>query len=182
MQTSTGADVSGQRGATGPLVHRDEVLPFRYAHGHARSLRERRQLGAQEVHEVLPLHYPRAHSGSYRCRHQPVRRLRSHRRYLAVGAAEASRRRSSASSTLGSREGRAFLHQLVAMTTRGVLKVDLDPGGRRGAQEVHEVPLHHAHDHSGSYRCRHHPASTFVDKLSLASRLWRRRPLDEDLP
>ena len=59
--------------------------------------------------------------------------------HLVAGAAEASRRRSSASSTLGSREGRAFLHQLVAMTTRCVLKVDLDPGGRRGAQEVHEV-------------------------------------------
>ena len=88
-----------------------------------------------------PLRYAQAHSGSYRRRHQPVRRLRSHRRSPCGRGGGGFWRRSSVSSTLGSREGRAFLHQLVTMTTRGVLKVDLDPGGRRGAQEVREVLL-----------------------------------------
>ena len=37
--------------------------------------------------------------------------------------------------------------------------------GDWGAQEVREVPFlfHHAHGHSGSYRCRHQPVPTSRD-------------------
>ena len=51
---------------------------------------------------------------------------------FTVVAAEASRRRSSMSSTLGSREGKAFRAKMVARTTLVVLIIDLDLGGRMG--------------------------------------------------